>query len=326
MMRIGIAPMGILLVVVLSVSFCTSVAQDTTYAERLGWGPDDRVLILHADDVGMHRDVNVGTIKALEEGVLTSVSTMMPCSWVPEWNNYLKENPHVCNGLHLTLTSEWNVYRWTPLAGIDQVPGLVDAEGYMHRGVMGVVMNSNGDEVEKEIRAQIALAEHMGMPITHLDTHMGTLAATREFFERLVKVGIEKQIPILAVGGHGTQARQQWPQSIPVTEPFMPQVWEGGLPVIDDLDMRSYGWHNWEEKKEGMIQSIRDLKPGITEIIVHCAWMSDTLPHVLRNTDVRINDTKILIDPDFKKAIEEEGIILTNWRELMERRQRVAKE
>jgi chitin disaccharide deacetylase len=111
-----------------------------------------------------------------------------------------------------------------------------------------------------------------------------------------------------------------------VTEPFMPQVWEGGLPVIDDLDMRSYGWHNWEEKKEGMIQSIRDLKPGITEIIVHCAWMSDTLPHVLRNTDVRINDTKILIDPDFKKAIEEEGIILTNWRELMERRQRVAKE
>jgi len=300
--------------------------EEKTYAERLGWGPEDRVLILHADDVGMHRDVNTGTIQALEEGVLTSVSTMMPCSWVPEWNNYLKENPDVCNGLHLTLTSEWNVYRWTPVAGMDAVPGLLDADGYMHRNVIDVVRNASPDEVETEIRAQIALAERMGMPITHLDTHMGTLAATPAFYERFVKVALEKQIPMLAIGGHATQARQQWPTSAPVTEPFIERIWEGGLPVIDDLDMRSYGWHGWEEKKEGMIQSVRDLKPGITEFIVHCAAMSETLPHVLRNTDVRVNDTRILIDPDFKQVIEDEGIILTNWKELMERRQQVAAE
>jgi chitin disaccharide deacetylase len=304
----------------------TGTAQEKTYAERLGWEPEDRVLILHADDLGMHRDVNVGTAKALEEGVLTSVSTMMPCSWVLDWNNYLKENPHVCNGLHLTMTSEWNSYRWTPLAGLDVVPGLLDENGYMHRGVRDVVMNASPDEIETEIRAQIALAERMGMPITHMDTHMGTLAATEDYFKRLIKVGIEKQIPILAVGGHGTQAKQQWPHAIPLIEAHKDRIWDGGLPVIDDLDMRSYDWAEWEEKKKGMIQSIRDLKPGVTQIIVHCAAMSDTLPHVLRNTDVRINDMKILIDPDFKKAIEEEGIILSDWRELMERRQKVGKD
>ena len=311
------------LVMVAMVWSGVAAAQEISYAERLGWGPEDRVLILHADDLGMHRDVNQGTIKALEAGVLTSVSTMMPCSWVPEWNEYLKQHPDTCNGLHLTMTAEWNVYRWTPLAGLEVVPGLLDKDGYMHRNVIDVVMNASPDEIEKEIRAQIWLAERMGMPITHLDTHMGTLAATKEYYERLIKVATEKQIPILAVGGHATQARQQWPELRPVLEGYKDQIWEAGLPLLDDLDMRSYGWKGWEEKKAGFIQSIRELQPGVTQIIVHCAWMSDTLPHVLRNTDVRINDTKILMDPDFRQVLEEEKIILTTWIELMERRKAV---
>lgn len=304
-------------------SMAAAEIPEKSYAERLGWGPEDRVLIVHADDLGMHRDVNIGTIMALEEGVITSVSAMMPCSWIPDWNRYLHANPEVCNGLHLTLNAEWNVYRWSPLAGLDAVPGLLDADGYMHRSVFDVARNATADEVDKEIRAQLALARRMGMPVTHLDTHMGALISRRDFFERFVKLGIEEQIPILAVGGHATQARQQWPHGVRLLEEFEQMVWEGGLPLIDDLDMRSYGWTDYDEKKEGMIQSIRDLKPGVTQIIVHCAWMSDTLPHVLRNTEVRINDTKILMDEDFKRVIEEEGIILTNWRELMERRQRV---
>ena len=311
-----------LLVASLACAQMAGAQTEKTYAERLGWGPKDRVLIIHGDDVGMHHDVNVGTAKALEEGVLTSVSTMMPCPWVPEWNEYLKKHPDVCNGLHLTMTAEWNVYRWTPLTGVAEAPGLVDKEGYMPRNVEDVIENATPDEVEKEIRAQVALAERMGMPISHLDTHMGTLAATEAFYERLIKVALEKQIPMLAVGGHGFQAKQQWAELTPILEKYKSQIWDGGLPLLDDLDMRSYGWKSFEEKKAGMIQSIRDLKPGVTEIIVHCAAMSETLPYVLRNTDVRVNDMKIVIDPDFKKAIEEEGVILTNWKELMERRKK----
>jgi predicted glycoside hydrolase/deacetylase ChbG (UPF0249 family) len=296
---------------------------EKTYAERLGWGAKDRVLIIHADDVGMHHDVNTGTAKGLEEGVLTSVSTMMPCSWVPEWNEYLKQHPDVCNGLHLTMTAEWNVYRWTPVSGVDEVPGLVDKDGYMPGGVEEVVMNATPDEIEKEIRAQLALAKRMGMPISHLDTHMGTLAATPQYYERLIKVASENQIPMLAVGGHGFQAKQQWADIAGTLEHYAPAIWKAGLPLIDDLDMRSYDWKQWEEKKTGMIQSIKDLKPGITEIIVHCASMSETLPFVLRNTDVRTNDLRIVTDPDFIQTIKDEGVILTNWKELMKRRQQV---
>jgi chitin disaccharide deacetylase len=297
-----------------------ATSTQTTYAERLGWGPGDRVVIFHADDLGMHRDVNVGTITAMENGLVNSTSTMMPCPWVPDYATYLRDHPDVDNGLHLTLTSEWNVYRWGPLAGADQVPGLADRDGYLHREVRDVVQNASADEVEREIRAQIAQAARMGLPVTHLDTHMGTLAATPAFYERLVKVGIELDLPVMAVGGHGTEARQQWPGGEAVTRAFIERIWDAGLPVLDDLDMRSYGWRGWEEKKQGMIQSLRELQPGVTQIIIHAAHPSDTFPHVVRNTEVRYNDLRVMTDPDVIRVVREEGLVLTTWRELHERR------
>jgi predicted glycoside hydrolase/deacetylase ChbG (UPF0249 family) len=176
---------------------------EPTFGERLGWKADDRILILHNDDVGMSHESNLGTIEGFEAGLMTSASTMMPCSWVLEWRDYVRQHPEIDNGLHLTLTSEWKHYRWRPVAGADQVPGLVDDEGYMHRQVVQTITQATADEVETEIRAQIALAEKMGLPVTHLDSHMGTLFYSPAFFERYIKVGIEKQIPIMMISGRG---------------------------------------------------------------------------------------------------------------------------
>src|SRR5579859_6384863 len=99
---------------------------DSTYAERLGYPKGARVLILHVDDAGMSLESNEGAINALTKGAATSVSVMMPCPWVPGFIHWLHDHPTTDAGLHLTLTSEWTAYRWTPLAGRKAVPGLCD--------------------------------------------------------------------------------------------------------------------------------------------------------------------------------------------------------
>src|SRR5690606_25818816 len=145
-----------------------------TYAEKLGFPKGARVLIMHVDDVGMSWDSNQGAIESIEKGVATSLSIMMPTPWVPGFFHYMQKNPEVDAGLHLTLTSEWKDYRWSPLSGKSTTPGLVDKEGAMWASVADVVTHATADEVEKEIRAQIDRARTMGFEPTHLDTHMGT--------------------------------------------------------------------------------------------------------------------------------------------------------
>ncbi len=294
----------------------------TNYAVKLGWGEDDVVVILHVDDVGMSHSSNVGAIQAVENGVATSWAVMMPCAWVSEIAHYLHENPDVDNGLHLTLTSEWKSYRWGPVAGKSQVPGLVDNEGCLWRSVPQVLAKASADEIETEIRAQIDRAESMGIPITHLDSHMGTLFSHPEYFGRYVKVGIEKKIPILAPGGHLTYATKENGAAVQALKPFVQLVWNAGLPVIDDLHTDSYGWAT-DEKPVRLAQLLKDLKPGITEILFHASEPSDVFPLITGSSASRKGDLEALTSPLVRKTIEEENIILTTWKELMERRRKV---
>ncbi|MFH1737906.1 MAG: polysaccharide deacetylase family protein [bacterium] len=298
-----------ILVLILVCSFAFDAAAEKTYGERLGWGANDRILIIHSDDAGMSHASNQGTIEALEYGLVTSVSMMMPCPWVGEFADYLKKHPDTDVGLHLTLTSEYDFYRWMPVAGKPAVPTLADEQGCLRDNSRLVYENANPDEVETEIRAQIDRAETMGIHPTHLDSHMGTLFENPDCLERYVKVGIEKNIPILMVG------------RFPIAE----KVWSAGLPVIDHVHSASYDWKT-TEKVQHYIDAIHNLKPGVTEMIIHCTKPNDVIPIINGGRDHLYGDYTAMISPEVKKAIEEEGIILTTWRELKERRDRVGQE
>ena len=180
-----------------------SMAQET-YAEKLGYPKGKKVIIFHIDDAGMSYEANQGTILAMEKGVANSASVMMPCGWVPAYMKYLQQHPNTDAGVHLTLTSEWKGYRWFPLSGRDKVPGLHDKEGAMWSNVASVVKNASADEVETEIRAQIARFRQFGVEPSHIDSHMGTLFGSPAFTERYVKVGIQEKIPVMFPAGHAT--------------------------------------------------------------------------------------------------------------------------
>lgn len=312
-------------ITIVTVAFSATGEEVVSYAERLGWGPEDKVVIFHVDDVGMSRSSNLGTIASMEEGVATSCSIMMPCAWVSEYFHYLRDHPDTDTGLHLTLTSEWEEYRWGPLAGKTQVPGLVDNEGCMWRDVKGAVLNASPDEIEIEIRAQIDRARTMGFEITHLDSHMGTVFEPK-FIDRYIKVGLEEQIPIMFMGGH-VQFLRASNENLPVDmlRAVAERLWEGGLPVLDDLHNDSYGWKR-EEKTEKFIEVVRTMKPGLLQVIIHASDPTDIFPTITDSGESRKGDLEGMIDPRLRAAIEEEGVILTTWRELKERRDAVKSE
>ena len=247
----------------------------------------------------------------------------MPCPWVPEIAKYLKQHPDVDSGLHLTLTSEWSLYRWPPLAGKPRVPGLVDEEGCLWRSVQQVATHASADEIEAEIRAQVDRAEQLHIPITHLDSHMGTLFARADYFERFAKVGIEKGIPILAIGGHATHALKENPEGSDKLRPWIPKLWNAGLPVIDDLQTDSYGWKA-EEKTARFLALLKELKPGVTEILFHASIPTEDFPLITSSSAARLADARALTDPAVKQLIQERGIILTTWKELKARRKQAA--
>lgn len=326
-----------LLLLLLISTYCHAQLSDSTYAMKLGYPKGAKILILHVDDAGMSFDSNEGTIEAMTKGVANSCSVMMPCSWVPGFVHFLKEHKNIDAGLHLTLTSEWKDYRWVPVAGKSAVPGLTDSEGSMWRGVAEVVKYASPDEVEKEIRAQIDRALTMGFNPTHLDSHMGTLFATPVFLERYVKIGIEKKIPVMVPGGHNTliQSQSSAPDiQVKQLQQVGKMLWAGGLPVLDDLHNESYGWKipadmvNDDKKiqsfkTEKYVAAIKTLKPGITMMIMHCTAPTSVFPYISDSGPLRKGDLLAMTDPVFKAALKKEGIILTTWRELKERRDKV---
>jgi predicted glycoside hydrolase/deacetylase ChbG (UPF0249 family) len=313
----------ILAVCAISTGDVTGGSEQVTYAERLGWPAGTRVVIFHVDDAGMSYDSNMGAIQALEAGVATSVSVMMPCPWVPQFARYLKEHPNVDAGLHLTLNAEWKDYRWGPVAGKPAVPGLVDEQGCLWSDVADVVRHATADEFETEIRAQIDKAVAMGLHPTHLDTHMGT-CFEEPFRARYIKVGIEKQIPILAVGGHMQYLGPEYGQFKPLIHLLAEQVWKAGLPVIDDLVTQPTRGETYEQRRAELLQLLSDMKPGITQIIVHCTAPTEVFQHISGSGKAREAELRLMVDPEVRAFVKDKGIVLTTWRELKRRRDAIS--
>ena len=312
-------------------------AQDTTYAERLGYPKGARVLLIHVDDAGMSDESNQGAIVALTDGAATSVSVMMPCPWVPGFVKWLHEHPRIDAGLHLTLTAEWDDYRWGPLSGRKAVPGLVDTTGCLWASVAQVAQHATPDEVTMEMTAQLERARAMGFEPTHLDTHMGTVYATRQFLMAYIQLGIKNHIPVMLPGGADKLIMQQGSlneQQVTGIRTLGKLLWNAGLPVLDDLHNFSYDWKvptdiagndqkldQW--RTDRYIDALDILQPGVTMMIMHCTNASPAFIRISDSGPLRRGDMLAMLNPAFKKALHDKGIILTTWRELMERRTRV---
>jgi predicted glycoside hydrolase/deacetylase ChbG (UPF0249 family) len=282
-------------------------AQTKTVAERLGYPADAKLLIVHADDLAVAHSVDSASFDALDKNVVTSASIMVPCPWLTEVGTYAKNHPDADLGLHLALTSEWKIYRWGPVASKDKVASLLDPDGYLWSEVAPAARSIKPEEAEREIRAQIEHAIAAGIHPTHLDTHMGTLLATPELFAVFAKIAHEYKLPFLA------------PRQLAERGPLHAALSESDI-LLDAVVIANPSVHA-DDWKGFYVDAIKNMKPGLTEMIVHLGHddvelQAVTLDHPDYGAAWRQRDYNLVTSAEFKKVLQDNGVILVKWKDL----------
>ena len=286
--------------------------QRKSVAELLGYPKDAKLLIVHADDLGVSHSENEASISAMEKGSVKSASIMVPCAWFPEMAAYARLHPNMDFGLHLTLTSEWKYYKWGPVTPAQNVPGLVIKNGFFYSSVDSVVANATPAEVEEEIRNQVKRALQFGIIPTHLDAHMYTLHQTLGFLKAYLKVGNEFNIPVYITRQVGNNLHVN-----------LDTVLSDRDIIIDTLLTAEF-----ENYKAGMVEfysrGFKNLKPGITYLILHTAYDDDemkavTVDHEGWGAAWRQQDYDFFSCSLCARLLKENNIYVVTWREIRDK-------
>ncbi len=292
-------------------------AASRSLAERLGYKATDKLLIVNGDDAGMSHSANLATIQCLERGLMRSATVMVPCPWFPEIAAYAREHPDKAFGVHLCHTSEWTKYRWGPVASRDQVPGLIDPQGYLWRGIEDVYAHADPKEALIEGRAQIQRARAAGLDITHLDSHMGTLQLHPRFVEVYLQLAVEFDLPV-RMASQETLTRFGFPQ-------LRDQFAAKGI-VFPDHFIYEELQNEKQDVKGFWLNVVKNLKPGVTELYIHAALPTDEMKAITGSWSTRAQEFEAFTnDPDIKQAVTDQGIILISYRPLRELQHRERK-
>lgn len=286
----------------------TVFSQSKTIAEQLGYEKDAKLLIIHADDIGMAHSVNAATIKAFENSGINSASIMVPCPWFPEIAAYAKENSQLDFGLHLTLNSEWKNYRWDGVLPASEIGSLLDKKGFFYDSSDELLANAKMEEVEKELKAQIDRAIQFGIKPTHLDSHMGTIFYSPKTFEIYLNLGASYNFPLLI------------PKNVAEAYPEVLKKYSAKQVIVDNFFTMSTTQPT-EEWENFYVDLIERASSGINELIVHLAYddaemQAATVGHLDFGSAWRQNDLNMVLGEKFHEAIKKNNLKLVTWREI----------
>jgi hypothetical protein len=269
----------------------------TSLAERLGHGPDDRLLIVSCDDLGQCHAANLGAYDALRSGLATTAGLMVPCPWARDAAaGYRGEDV----GVRLTLNSELERYRWGP---ITHAPSLLDGDGGYPRTVDDLWDHADLDEVRRELRAQVERAILWGFDVSHLDSHLSALQLRPEFFDVLLDLAVELDLPLRLPGASSERA---------VGFPFRRLAAEDGVVFPDHLIVvrPSLG-------SRSVLEDVVDkLRPGVTEISIRPAVDTPELRAVTDDWEARVDDHRLTFEQGLRDAIDAAGVVRIGYRPL----------
>jgi chitin disaccharide deacetylase len=275
-----------------------------------------RYVIIHSDDAGMYSSVNAATIDAIEKGLVSSCSILVPCPAFDEFAKYAVEHPNRDFGIHLTLNCEKEEHRWGPVLARHSVPSLVDGEGMFWRTPAETAEHAKIDEAALELRAQIDKALAAGIQLTHLDHHMFVLFRRADFLELYVQLGKEYGLPI------------RYSKALPDRDDLDPnntdllnayrdhldRFTRMSRPLLEEIDTQNYNVAP-EDKREYFLDLIPKIKPGVSEILIHCAYNQHGVP-LAPHASRRQADTEVFSSLEMRDALIRGGIQVINWKQF----------
>ena len=289
--------------------------QPNPVLKKLGFSDNDRVIIIHTDDIGMCQ-ASVSAFADLDVvGVISSGAVMVPCPWFPAAAAYARAHPEADLGIHLTLTSEWENYRWGPISTRDRASGLLDEENYFHRGSAAAQEAGDPTAVQRELEAQVKAALAAGMAPTHIDTHMGTVAHFK-FIPAYIQLALKYRVPMMMFrfdragwaewGLDGTEAEMAL---------GMVEELEGmGMPLLDHIILMPL------DAPEGRMEQVREvfaaLRPGITHFIIHPSRETAELRAITPDWRGRVADYETFMREELKEVIRDLGLQVIGYRAI----------
>jgi predicted glycoside hydrolase/deacetylase ChbG (UPF0249 family) len=280
-----------------------------TLAEKLGYKAGTKLLIVHADDIGLAQSVNDATEKAFASGGISSGSIMVPCPWFIDFAEYYRNHPELDVGIHITMTSEWDYYKFGGVLPSTEIPSLLDENGFFYPTTEEFGLHVEPTEAEKEIRAQIERAISYGITPTHLDTHMGSVLARPELIQIYFKLGEEYKIPVfiprMLLMSFPQEEREQIKKEFVLVDQYF----------MLDLDGPDASW----EEEYGKI--IEKVGPGLNVIIVHLAhdnaeMQAITVNHPAFGATWREKDLEYVMSQRYRELLKENHIQLVTWKEI----------
>ena len=282
-------------------------------AQRLGFAPDSKILIINADDAGLLHAENVATLEAMKGGLVGSATVMTPSPWFPELAALAEANPQLDFGVHLTFTSEWEGYRYGPVLGASAVPSLVDRRGYLFSSVAAFHGNATPADAEAEGRAQIKRALDAGIDVTHLDMHMHALGLDPRFFGVYLRLAEQFDLPVRFI-----------PPSEELRQTQADSLRNAGI-IFQDRIIVGADQEPGETLQAYWRRKLRQLRPGVTELYVHLAVDGPELRTMTGDEAFRtgwrdrVEEHRIFTsDPELKRILAAEGVKVLRWKDLRE--------
>jgi chitin disaccharide deacetylase len=262
---------------------------------------EEKLLIIHMDDVGMSYACNEAAKALFKRGIVTSASLMITCPWSYEFIQWWKVNSTYDVGIHTTLTCEWEDYRWKPLLGKSEVPGLIDDNGFLFMDNDEVLEKATPEEIEKEVRAQINQAILWGLKPSHLDRHMYTICMCPEYFEKYITLAKEYNIPY-QMGAREYDSIDKLSERVPVKK-LLDGVYSG-----EGIDYKS--------KKAFLKRSLMDMKPGFHQLTIHPVIDTPEIRRIIPSWHERYLEYQLFMDEEILEYINELGIKRVSWSDI----------